>query len=71
MDEWNRDRPLLPNRASLEQGEAERHSRRERKLQRKKALDELLDKGLEESFPASDPVAVTQPPHSPHDKRRS
>jgi len=71
MDEWNRDHPLPPDRASLEQGEAERHSRRERELQRKKALDELLDKGLEESFPASDPVAVTQPPHSPHDKRRS
>jgi hypothetical protein len=24
---------------------------------------------LEESFPGSDPVAVTQPPHSPHDRR--
>jgi hypothetical protein len=34
----------------------------------KKALDEQLDRGLEDTFPASDPVAVTQPPHSPHDR---
>ena len=26
-------------------------------------LDDALDKGLEESFPGSDPVSVTQPPH--------
>jgi hypothetical protein len=71
MDEWNRNRRSPPERASLERDDAERHSRRERELHRKKALDELLDKGLEESFPASDPVAVTQPPHSPHDKRRA
>jgi hypothetical protein len=31
----------------------------------------MLETGLEESFPASDPVAVTQPPHSPHDKYKS
>lgn len=40
----------------------------------KKKLDEALDKGLEESFPASDPVNVTQPPPSKHDqdiKRKS
>jgi hypothetical protein len=27
----------------------------------KKELDEELDRGLEESFPGSDPVSVTQP----------
>jgi len=31
----------------------------------------MLETGLEESFPASDPVAVTQPPHSPQDKYKS
>ncbi len=31
-------------------------------------LDEALERGLEESFPGSDPVAVTQPPSSPRDK---
>ena len=38
--------------------------------QRKKELDDQLERGLEESFPGSDPVAVTQPPHSPHDKHK-
>ena len=27
----------------------------------KRKLDELLEEGLEDTFPASDPVAVTQP----------
>jgi hypothetical protein len=29
-----------------------------------------LDEGLEESFPASDPPAATQPVHKPHDEKR-
>ena len=33
-------------------------------------LDDRLEQGLEESFPGSDPVAVTQPSHSPHDARK-
>jgi hypothetical protein len=33
----------------------------------KKKLDDALNKGLEESFPASDPVNLTQPPPSKHD----
>ncbi len=28
----------------------------------KRRLDEVLEEGLEETFPASDPVNVTQPP---------
>jgi len=34
----------------------------------KKALDEALELGLEETFPASDPVSVTQPMGSARDK---
>ncbi len=34
----------------------------------KKKLDEALDKGLEETFPGSDPVSVTQPAPSKQDK---
>lgn len=34
----------------------------------KKKLDEALERGLEESFPASDPVNVTQPPKSVPDR---
>ena len=33
----------------------------------KRKLDEALDEGLEETFPASDPVNVTQPPPSKDD----
>jgi hypothetical protein len=34
----------------------------------KKKLDEALDEGLEETFPASDPVNLTQPPKSVPDR---
>lgn len=34
----------------------------------KEKLDDALNKGLEESFPASDPVNLTQPPPSKPDK---
>jgi hypothetical protein len=34
----------------------------------KAAQEKALEQGLEESFPGSDPVNVTQPPHSKHDK---
>jgi hypothetical protein len=37
---------------------------------RAEALDDELEPGLEETFPASDPVAVTQPPHSPYDRSK-
>jgi len=39
----------------------------------KRQLDAALDEGLEETFPGSDPVNVTQPPPSKEDhhvKRR-
>jgi hypothetical protein len=39
----------------------------------KRRLDEALEEGLEETFPGSDPVNVTQPPPSKgdhHIKRR-
>jgi len=32
------------------------------KTSEKRRLDEALDEGLEETFPGSDPVNVTQPP---------
>ena len=33
----------------------------------KRQLDQALEEGLEEAFPASDPVNVTQPPPSKGD----
>ncbi|MGB3447961.1 MAG: hypothetical protein WBA48_14820 [Xanthobacteraceae bacterium] len=37
-------------------------------LTRKEKLDDALNEGLEESFPGSDPVSVTQPAPSKPDK---
>jgi hypothetical protein len=34
----------------------------------KRRLDSALEEGLEETFPASDPVNVTQPPPSKADR---
>jgi hypothetical protein len=42
--------------------------------EQKRRLDDALDEGLEETFPASDPVSVTQPAPSKgdhHVKRRN
>ena len=36
--------------------------------EKKERLDKALEEGLEETFPGSDPVNVTQPPHSRRDK---
>jgi hypothetical protein len=42
---------------------------REKKMERKR--EKSLEEGLEETFPASDPVSVTQPPKSRQEKRES
>lgn len=34
----------------------------------RRRLDKALDVGLEETFPASDPVSVTPPSHAPEDQ---
>ena len=39
-----------------------------REEQRRKA-EKSLDRGLEDSFPASDPPRITQPPPTVHDKK--
>ncbi len=65
-----------PNRTRSAQPESGRNAKdaddkREREAKRRKKLDEALERGLEETFPASDPVAVTQPPHSARDKNEA
>ena len=40
---------------------------KESKDAEKRKLDAALEEGLEETFPASDPVNVTQPPPSKED----
>jgi hypothetical protein len=62
----------IPN-DSVTQNEIEEKRRQEaaeelREEQRRKA-EKSLDRALEDSFPASDPPSVTQPPPSVYDKR--
>ena len=68
------DSPHRPDSHSPrgEQAENQRRGdeRKERQAKRKKALDDALDRGLQDSFPGSDPVAVTQPPPSARDKNK-
>jgi hypothetical protein len=74
MEEWNKNRSLRPDHGESarhsEDESAKRREREARAAKRKERLDEQLDQGLEDTFPGSDPVAVTQPPHSARDKRR-
>jgi hypothetical protein len=44
--------------------------RRQREAERRKSLEDALDRGLQDTFPGSDPVAVTQPPPSACDKNK-
>lgn len=50
--------------------ELDEGDRKQAEAERRRTLDEALDCGLEDSFPGSDPVAVTQPPPSARDKDR-
>jgi hypothetical protein len=44
-------------------------AREEAKEDARQKTDKSLDKGLEETFPASDPVNITQPAPTPYDKK--
>jgi hypothetical protein len=70
MDEWNRNRAPQPDRSDVQRDTkdeiAKRHKREEKG---KEALDDKLDRELEDTFPGSDPVSITQPPPSARDKR--
>jgi hypothetical protein len=66
MDEWNRNRSLRPDGAGFEKRDGKR-----RDEDKRRELDEALERGLEDTFPASDPVSVTQPPSSVHDKNEA
>jgi hypothetical protein len=72
MDDLNRNRALRSGDANFERDEADRNAkrRREQDAAHKEKLDDKLDEALEETFPASDPVSITQPPPSWHDRPR-
>jgi hypothetical protein len=56
--------------AIMDQRGKHRSDKQREKIERQnEKLDDALERGLEESFPASDPVSVVQPPPSARDKR--
>jgi hypothetical protein len=79
MEQWTKHRFRQIAYAGFEDtGRAEQEARRREKEQKQAKdakvqaeLDEALDLGLEDSFPGSDPVSVTQPPPSAYDKAAS
>ena len=71
MDQSNKNQSPRPGDVEFAaDSDSDSAKRRERDAKRKQKLDEQLDQGLEDTFPGSDPVAVTQPTHSAYDRRR-
>ena len=66
MDEWNRNGRCSRMHDSIDRDDKARRKRRGQDS--REQLDDALEQGLEESFPGSDPVSVTQPPSSVYDK---
>jgi hypothetical protein len=68
MDQY-RHRPTRPGYGDIEDDDTDHDGkhRRDREARQKQKLDDALDRGLEDTFPASDPVSITQPPQSPYD----
>ena len=63
------DREKPDHAGSAGHAEADRaEQRREKEARQRQAMDRALERGLEDSFPGSDPVAVTQPSPSARDK---
>jgi len=59
----------IPKQTVVEE-ELDDKSKRNREEVRKRRLERSLEQGLEDSFPASDPINVTQPAPTRRDKRR-
>ncbi len=46
-----------------------RHQDNEAEAKERRRLEKSLEEGLEDSFPASDPISVIQPPPSAQDRK--
>ena len=69
MDQWNRPRAhRFESNFDDDDLAWDPKRRREQEAKLKERFDAALDRGLEESFPGSDPVSVVQPPPSVRDK---
>jgi nicotinate phosphoribosyltransferase len=72
IDASHRPTPQSP-RGEHRHTESGRHGegRKQREAERQKSLEDALDWGLQDTFPASDPVSVTQPAPSKCDKNEA
>ncbi|HXW48607.1 MAG TPA: hypothetical protein VEK31_04105 [Xanthobacteraceae bacterium] len=68
MSDLNKDRNLPSPGAAHP---PRRGRRRRHDIGQSERLDDALERGLEDTFPASDPVSVVQPPPSPRDKHEA
>jgi hypothetical protein len=59
----------IPKQTVVEE-ELDDKTKRDREEVRKRRLERSLEQGLEDSFPASDPINVTQPAPTRRDKKR-
>jgi hypothetical protein len=59
----------IPN-DTLAEHELDEKARRDRDEAQRRKLEKSLEQGLEDSFPGSDPINVTQPPKSVGDKKK-
>jgi hypothetical protein len=66
MEDLKGNRDGRPQNAGFRQDREGAASTRQRS--EKEKLDDALERGLEETFPGSDPVSVIQPPPSARDK---
>ena len=58
----------IPNDSVMD-NQREEKERRQAEESRKRRMEKSLEDGLEDSFPASDPINVTQPPPTRGDKK--
>jgi len=58
----------IPNKTAMEDEDLDEKRKREEAAKRQR-LERSLEEGLENTFPASDPINVTQPPPTVEDKR--
>jgi hypothetical protein len=59
----------IPKQTVVEE-ELDDKTKRDREEVRKRRLERSLEQGLEDSFPASDPINVTQPAPAHRDEKR-
>ncbi len=71
MDEWNKGRSLRPAARYIDRDGKDHDGKRRGHDELRERLDDALERGLEGTFPGSDPVSVIQPPGSVYDKNEA